>query len=89
MLVTVGRTAAARVTLDGSGRGHARIRVPPGYSEAHVGARSVEIKSAPYNRILGVALDKRIAADGFASTVLQAMVVNERGEPDASASVFY
>lgn len=89
VLVTVGPTAAARVTLDGSGHGHARIHVPPGVSEARAGARSVRLESVPYHRIFGVVLDGRIAVDGVSATSLQALVVNPRGEPDTSAAVFF
>lgn len=86
---TIGPVLAGPVTLDRSGRGKVRIRVPPGYTQVIVGSRAMDLGEVPYKRILGVAIDDQVAADGFTTTALQVMVVDKFGKPDALAKVFF
>ena len=86
--VKVGPLTFGPVKADRNGRATIRIRVPPGYDHAMANGKRVDLGEAPFKRILGIALDEQVAADGASTTSIQAMVVDKYGKPDPLARVF-
>ncbi len=84
----VGPLTFGPVKADRHGRATIRIRVPPGYDSALANGKRVELGEAPFKRILAIALDEQVAADGASTTGIQALVVDKYGKPDPLARVF-
>lgn len=84
----VGPLSFGPVRADRKGRASIRIKVPPGYDSATANGKRVELGEAPFKRILAIALEEQVAADGASTTGIQAMVVDKFGKPDPLARVF-
>ncbi|HYV47963.1 MAG TPA: Ig-like domain-containing protein [Myxococcaceae bacterium] len=88
LTIKVGPLTFGPVKADRAGHATVRIRVPPGYDAAIANGKRIELGEAPFKRILAVALDDQVAADGASTTGIQAMVVDKYGKPDPLARVF-
>jgi len=88
LTVKVGPLTFGPVKADRAGHATVRIRVPPGYDAAIANGKRIELGEAPFKRLLAVALDDQVAADGASTTGIQAMVVDKYGKPDPLARVF-
>ncbi|HZN93464.1 MAG TPA: hypothetical protein VFB81_12205, partial [Myxococcales bacterium] len=86
--VKVGPLTFGPVKADRNGRATIRIRVPPGYDSATANGKRVDLGEAPFKRILAIALEEQVAADGASTTGIQALVVDKYGKPDPLARVF-
>jgi hypothetical protein len=84
----VGPLSFGPVKADRTGHATIRIRVPPGYDSASANGKRVELGETPFKRILALALDEQVAADGASTTGIQALVVDKYGKPDPLARVF-
>jgi len=88
LTVKVGPLTFGPVKADRAGNATIRIRVPPGYDAALANGKRIELGETPFKRILAIALDDQVAADGASTTGIQAMVVDKYGKPDPLARVF-
>jgi hypothetical protein len=87
----IGSDTFGPVRADRTGKATIRVKVPPGYTEAVVlpSGRKIPLGAAPFTRLVAIAADETLPADGASTTAIRAFVVDKFGHPDPTARVYF